>query len=110
MEIDSLTCQTKLLGSQLGNIVRMFVNQRQDKLANLLPSGVTRRSHRLRFLLLFPYAESSQNIDKFMFDIVKVIMRIVKRCSFEISCLSRLIRDLSSLCTRGATSAMALTF
>src|ERR1700739_28326 len=60
MEMDSLTCQTELLRGQSGNIVRMFVDPRQDKVANLLPSGVRWRSHRLRSGLLSPYAGSQQ--------------------------------------------------
>ncbi len=78
MEIDSLTCQTKLLRGQLGNIVRMFVNPRQDKLANLLPSGVSWRSHRLESPLLSPDTGSHQDIVKVMFTIVKFIKGIVK--------------------------------
>src|ERR1035438_2429419 len=95
MEMDSLTCHTELLRGQLGNIVRVFVNPRQDKLANLLPSGVGWRSHRLRFLLLFPYVGSLRDIVKVMFTLVKFIMGIVKCSSFHRpSFLSRLIMEL----------------
>lgn len=96
MEIDSLTCQTELLRGQLGNIVRMFINPRQDKLANLLPSGVSWRSHRLRPLLPSPYRGSHQHIVKGMFIIVKFIMGIVRcSCLRRLSVLSRLIIELA---------------
>ena len=95
MEIDSLPCQTKLLRGQLGNIVRVFVNPRQDKLANLLPSGVSWRSHRFRFLLLSRYAGSHEDIVKVMLTLVKVTIGIVKcSCFHGLSFLSRLIMEL----------------
>src|SRR5271157_1189447 len=91
MEIDSLTCQTELLRGQLSDIVRMFINPRQDKLADLLPSGVSWRSHRLRPLLLSPYGGSHQDIVKVMFITVKFIMGTVKSsCPRRLSLLSRL--------------------
>jgi hypothetical protein len=86
MEIDSLACQTELLRGQLGNIVRVFINPRQDILANLLPSGVSWRSHRLRFLPLFPCAGTHKDIVKVMVYIVKFIMGIAEvRCLLVIS-------------------------
>ena len=78
MEIDSLTCQTELLRGQSGDIVSMFINPRQDKLADLLPSGISWCSHRLRSLLLSPHGRSHQDIVKVMCIIVKSIMGIVK--------------------------------
>ncbi len=80
MEIDSLTGQTELLRGQSSNIVRMFVNLRQDKLANLLPSGVSCRSHRLwspPFLSL----GRKLRIVKVMLNIVNFIIEFVKRSS-----------------------------
>ncbi len=80
MEIDSLTGQTKLLRGQSGNIVRMFVNPRQDKLANLLPSGVSRRSHRLWSPLFLSLGrQEATGIVKVIVNIVKFIIKIVKR-------------------------------
>ena len=83
MEIDSLTCQTELLCGQSGDIVRMFVNPRQDKPANLLPSGVGWRSHRLRSPLLSLLRRKLSNIVKVMLSIVKCITGIVKCSSFR---------------------------
>lgn len=79
MEIDSLTGQTELLRGQSGNIVRMFVNPRQDKLSNLLASGVSRRSHRLWVSAIPLLREEATDIVKVISNIVKFIIEIVKR-------------------------------
>lgn len=83
MEIDSLTGQTELLRGQSGNIVRMFVNPRQDKLSNLLASGVSRRSHRLWVSAISLLREEATDIVKVIPNIVKFIIEIVKRSFFR---------------------------
>jgi hypothetical protein len=97
MEIDSLTCQTELLRGQSGNIVRMFVNPRQDKPANLLPSGVSWRSHRLRSPLLSAYARSYRRLSrlcKILSSLLRELSNVLLR---RLSLLSSLMVYLSSL-------------
>jgi hypothetical protein len=78
MEIHSLTCQSELLPGQLDDIARVFVNPRQDKLANLLSSSVACRSHRLPVSALVRHTGRRRDIVKVINNIVKVNMGIVK--------------------------------